>query len=91
MKSAQPNLPFNILEAISKIGFWFKVSRRRSAGQERGAEVQPAPLLTGSSTRILKYSEGLKRGPNTETCLPHRKRHLRLADWASGIALRAML
>ena len=31
-----------------------------------GAEVQPAPLLTGSSTRILKYFEELKRGPNTE-------------------------
>jgi hypothetical protein len=41
------------LEAISKTGFWFKVSR-----QERGTEVQPAG--------ILKYSEELKRGPNTE-------------------------
>jgi hypothetical protein len=38
----------------------------RTAGQERGGDVQPAPLLTGSSTRILKYSEELKRGPNTE-------------------------
>ena len=38
----------------------------RTAGQERGTEVQPPRLLTGSSTRILKYSEELKRGPNTE-------------------------
>jgi hypothetical protein len=38
----------------------------RTAGQERGAEVQPPRLLTGSSTRILKYSEELKRGPNAE-------------------------
>jgi hypothetical protein len=43
-----------------------------------GAEVQRARLLTGSSTRNLKYSEELKRGPNTETCLPRvdlAKRH----------------
>jgi hypothetical protein len=28
---------------------------------------------------ILKYSEELKQGPNTETCPPYRRRHLRLA------------
>ena len=44
------------LEAISKIGFWFKFSRRRSAGQERGTEFQPAD--------ILKYFEELEFGPN---------------------------
>jgi hypothetical protein len=38
----------------------------RTAGQERGSEVQPPRLLTGSSTRILKYSEELKLEPNTE-------------------------
>jgi hypothetical protein len=46
------------LDAISKIKFWFKFSRRRPAGQERGGDVQPAG--------ILKYSEELKRGPNKE-------------------------
>jgi hypothetical protein len=33
-----------IIEAISKIGFWFKFSRGRSAGQERGTEFQPADI-----------------------------------------------
>jgi hypothetical protein len=47
-----------MLKAISKIGFWLKVSREESAGQERGAEFQPAG--------ILKYVEELERGPNTE-------------------------
>jgi hypothetical protein len=45
-------------EAISKIGFWFKFSRRRLAGQERGTDFQPAD--------ILKYFEELEFGPNTE-------------------------
>jgi len=35
------------LEAISKIGFWFKVSRRRSAGQECWSEIQPIPSIPG--------------------------------------------
>jgi hypothetical protein len=47
-----------ILEAISKTGFWFKIKTR--------PRFNPPRLLTGSSTRILKYSEELKRGPNTE-------------------------
>jgi len=48
-----------LLEAISKIGFWFKFSRRNSAGQERGAEFQPEG--------ILNYVEDLKREPNAGT------------------------
>jgi hypothetical protein len=35
------------LEAISKIGFSFEISRRKSAGQEREAEDQPAPFVNG--------------------------------------------
>ena len=58
MKSDPINSPFNIIEAISKIGFWFKV--------KAGARFNPPRLLTGSSTRIPKYSEELKRGPNAE-------------------------
>jgi hypothetical protein len=46
------------LEAISKKGFWVKVSRRISAGQERGTKFQTAG--------ILRYVEELKRGPNIE-------------------------
>jgi hypothetical protein len=46
------------LEAISKIGFWFKISRRNSAGQKRGAEFQPAG--------ILNYVEDLKREPSAD-------------------------
>jgi hypothetical protein len=34
-----------LLYAISKIGFWFKFSRRKSAGEERGDEFQPAGIL----------------------------------------------
>ena len=47
-----------LLEAISKIEFWLKV--------KAGPCFNPPRLLTGSSTRILKYVEELKRGPNTE-------------------------
>ena len=47
-----------LLEAISKIVFWFKISRRNSAGQERGGEFQPAD--------ILKYVEDLKRKLNAD-------------------------
>jgi hypothetical protein len=45
-------------EPISKIGFWFKI--------KAGPRFNPPRLLTGSSTRILKYSGELKLGPNTE-------------------------
>jgi hypothetical protein len=38
----------------------------RSAGQEREAEVQPVPSLTGSPTRILKYVEDLMRDLNAD-------------------------
>jgi len=47
-----------MIEAISKFGFWFKLSCQRSAGQERGTALQPAG--------ILKYVEDLHRGPNKE-------------------------
>jgi hypothetical protein len=40
-------IPWFTLEAISKIGFWFKISRQRMAGQERRVEVQPAPPVDG--------------------------------------------
>jgi hypothetical protein len=46
------------LEAISKLGFSFEISRRRSAGQEREAEDQP--------TGILRYVEDLRRGLNAD-------------------------
>jgi hypothetical protein len=51
---------------MSKLGFSFEISRQRSAGQEREAEDQPPRLLTGSSTRILKYVEDLRRGLNAD-------------------------
>ena len=60
------NISLKLLEAISKIGFWFKFSRLIAAGQERGIEFQPAD--------ILKYFEELEFGPHTETCPP-------LVDW----------
>jgi hypothetical protein len=47
-----------ILEAISKTGFWFKIKTR--------PRFNPPRIVTGSSTRILKYSEKLKRGLNPE-------------------------
>jgi hypothetical protein len=34
--------------------------------KKAGASFNPPRLLTGSSTRILKYVEDLKRGPNAE-------------------------
>jgi hypothetical protein len=51
------------IEAISKIGFWFKISRRRSAGQERGGEVQPAPNSDG----IFDTHTQVFRGVETRT------------------------
>jgi hypothetical protein len=42
------------IEAISKIGFWFKIK----------AEPRFNPQA------YFKYSEELKRRPNTETCPP---------------------
>ena len=57
-KGSSQLLTHKKLEAIAKIGFWFKFSRRILAGQERGTEFQPAD--------ILKYFEELKLGPNTE-------------------------
>jgi len=47
-----------LLEAISKLGFSFEISRPRPAGQEREAEDQPAG--------ILKYVEDLRRGLNAD-------------------------
>jgi hypothetical protein len=47
----------NLLEAISRLGFSFEISRRR-AGQEREAEDQP--------TGILKYVEDLRRRLNAD-------------------------
>jgi hypothetical protein len=44
------------MEAISKLGFSVEISRQRSAGQERGAEDQPAG--------VLKHVEDLRRGLN---------------------------
>jgi len=46
------------LSAISKIGFWFKV--------KAGAIVNPLRLLAGSSSRIRKYVEDLKREPGAD-------------------------
>jgi hypothetical protein len=46
--------------------------------KKAGLRFNPPRLLTGSSTRILKYSEELKRGPNTETCPPQADRAKRL-------------
>jgi hypothetical protein len=53
-------LIWNIIysEAISKLGFSVEISRRRSAGQERETEDQPAG--------ILKYVEDLRRGLNAD-------------------------
>jgi hypothetical protein len=53
-------------EAISKIGFWIKVSRRNSAGKNAGPSFNPPRLLAGSSSGILKYVEDLKREPNAD-------------------------
>jgi len=36
--SQNPIGRYSLLEANSKIGFWRKISRRKSAGQERGTE-----------------------------------------------------
>jgi hypothetical protein len=69
-----------LVEAVSKLGFSVEISRRRSAGQERGAEDQPAPL-TGSSTRILKYVEDLRRGLNADI---ERKDFFEIASGSIG-------
>jgi hypothetical protein len=66
------------LEAISKLGFSIEISRQRTAGQEREAEDQPAPSVTGSSTRILQYVEDLRQGLNADTCPPPVDRTKRL-------------
>jgi hypothetical protein len=52
-----------LLEAISKIEFWLKFPRETQRDKKAGPSFNPPRLLTGSSTRILKYVEELKRGP----------------------------
>jgi hypothetical protein len=49
--------PIVYLEAISKLGFSFEIKAR--------PRINP-PRLTGSSTRILKYVEDLRRGLNAD-------------------------
>jgi hypothetical protein len=46
------------LEAISKLGFSVEIKTR--------PRINPPRLLTGSSTRILKYVEDLRRGRNAD-------------------------
>jgi hypothetical protein len=55
------------LEAISKQDFGSRSPAKTQRDKKGGSEVQPEG--------ILKYSEELKRAPNTETCPPP-------ADWA---------
>jgi hypothetical protein len=60
-----------------------KLSQNKDFGSSSPAKTQrdkkaetnfnPPRLLTGSSTRIPKYVEDLKKGTNVETCPP--------ADW----------
>jgi len=53
-KVAQLGQGINLLEAVSKTGFWFKV--------KAGSSFNPPRLLAGSS----KYVEDLKREPNAD-------------------------
>jgi hypothetical protein len=77
-----------LLEAISKTGFWFKILRYNQQDKKAGPRFNPPRLVTGSSTHILQHSGELKRGPNAETCPPHRKRHLQLAGCTKILFLR---
>jgi hypothetical protein len=51
-----------LIRSYLKIRIFVRDLPQRSAGQEREAEDQSAPSATGSSTRILKYVEDLRRG-----------------------------
>ena len=77
-----------------RIGFFVQVLKNQKPSQNKdfgsrspaktqrdkkaGPSFNPPRLLTGSSTRILKYVEDLKRGSNAEACPP-------LADWAKKL------
>jgi len=64
--------PIVYLEAISKLGFSFEISRLK-AGQERETEDQPAG--------ILKYVEDLRRGLNADI---ERKDFFEMASRLTG-------
>jgi hypothetical protein len=67
---------------------YYKPSQNKDFGSRSPAKTKrdkkaepsfnPPRLLTGSSTRILKYVEDLKRGSNAEACRP-------LAGWAKRL------
>jgi hypothetical protein len=78
------NCSLNYMSSQDK-DFGSRSSAKTQRDKQAEPSFNPSRLLTGSSTRILKYVEELKRGTNAEACPPHRQRHLRLAGWAKRL------
>jgi hypothetical protein len=67
-----------VLEASQNKDFGSSSPAENRRDKNTEPSFKPPRLLTGSSTRILKYVGDLKRGSNAETCPPQ-------ADWAKRL------
>jgi len=78
LRGIQAKANKKLIEAIQNKDFGSRSPAKTQREIKAEPSFNPPRLLTGSSTRILKYVENLKRGSSVETRPP-------LADWAKRL------